>query len=62
LGWNSAETPGWVVRSHECRLCEIGIIRRSSQHLDVHHIAQVIVVDGLHELAEHLEALALPSH
>ena len=37
-----------------------GTAAGSSIDLDVHHVAQVLVVDRLHHLPEHVEALFLP--
>ena len=57
-----AHARGRVVGSDEGGLVEIGVLGRSRDHLDVHDIAEVVVVDRVHELAEHLEALALPGN
>ena len=51
-----------VVRGHERRLGVVRVLSRRGKNLNVHDIAQVVVVDGVHELAEHLESLALPGH
>ncbi len=57
-----AEPRDRVVSGYERRLGVVGILSWRSKDLNVHDIAQVVVVDGVHELAEHLESLALPGH
>ena len=42
------------------RLAEVGRRLLAAEDLDVHDVAQVVVVDRRHQQAEHLEALALP--